>query len=50
VQPSIFTKELKFQSKFNSEERRQGQSKAGGSERLKAVVRRLAPNLFELSF
>ena len=40
----------KSQSRSKPKEKRQGQAKAAGSERLKTVVRRLPPNLPEPIF
>jgi regulator of nonsense transcripts 3 len=40
----------KSQSRSKTKEKRQGQPKAVGSERLKTVVRRLPPNLPEYIF
>jgi regulator of nonsense transcripts 3 len=40
----------KLQSRSKAKERRLGQTKANGSERLKTVVRRLPPNLPEQIF
>jgi regulator of nonsense transcripts 3 len=40
----------KSQSRSKVKEKRQGQSKVAGSERLKTVVRRLPPNLPEQIF
>jgi regulator of nonsense transcripts 3 len=40
----------KPQLRFKAKEKRQGQTKAAGTERLKTVVRRLPPNLPEHVF
>jgi regulator of nonsense transcripts 3 len=40
----------KSQSRSKPKEKRQGQAKANGTERLKTVVRRLPPNLPEQIF
>ena len=47
---SVTIEPVKKQSRSKAKEKRQGQSNANGTERLKTVVRRLPPNLPEQIF